>query len=121
MSKRKENSTNSLNQKALNEYCGMVYAHGLISGRWKMLMLYKLEHGPMRYSELKKKLPNITERMLTLQLKDLENNHLIIRRVYPEVPTRVEYELTDSAKILSPVWRAMEQWGDDHRARYAKL
>jgi DNA-binding HxlR family transcriptional regulator len=118
MSDKKENSTNNLNRQLLNEFCGMVYAHDLISGRWKMLILYKLEIGPIRYNELRKKLPNITERMLTLQLKDLENNHLVIRTVYPEVPVRVEYELTESAKVLSPIWRAMEKWGDAHREKY---
>ena len=92
MSGKKENSTNNLNRQLLNEFCGMVYAHDLISDRWKMLILYKLEIGQMRYNELRKKLPNITERMLTLQLKDLEDNHLVIRTVYPEVPVRMEYE-----------------------------
>lgn len=97
----------------------MVYAHDLISGRWKMLILYKLEIGPMRYNELRKKLPNITERMLTLQLKELENDHLVPRTVYPAVPARVEYELTESAKVLSPIWRVMEKWGDAHREKYS--
>ena len=111
----KENSTNHQNRKQLQAFCGMVYAHDLISGRWKMLILYKLERGTMRYSELKKLLPNITERMLTLQLKALEKDGLVSRAVYPEVPARVEYKLTDSAQMLSPVWHAMEQWGHAHR------
>jgi len=121
MSERKENSTNNLNRQLLNDFCGMVYAHDLISGRWKMLILYKLEAGHLRYSELRKKLPNITERMLTLQLKELENNHLVTRTVYPEVPLRVEYALTESARVLSPVWQAMEKWGDAHRGKYGKV
>ena len=81
-----------------------------------MLILYKLEMGRLRFSKLRRKLPNITERMLTLQLKELEKNGLILRMVYPEIPVRVEYELTDSAKKLSPLWHAMEKWGEEHKA-----
>jgi DNA-binding HxlR family transcriptional regulator len=114
---RKENSTNNQNRQQLQNFCGMVYAHDLVNGRWKMLILYKLEKKPLRYSELKKLLPNITERMLTLQLKVLEKDGLIARSVYPEVPVRVEYTLTDSAKELSPVWHAMEKWGESHKVR----
>ena len=115
---RKENSTNNQNRKQIQAFCGMVYAHDLINGRWKMLILYKLEKRVMRYNELKKLLPNITERMLTLQLKALEKDHLIDRSVYPEVPVRVEYKLTESARILSPIWQAMEKWGDAHRNQH---
>ncbi|SFE07281.1 transcriptional regulator, HxlR family [Chitinophaga sp. CF118] len=118
MSRRKENSTNSLNRQLLNDFCGVVYALDLIGGRWKMLILYKLGMGRKRFSELRKELPNVTERMLTLQLKELEKNHLIVRTVYPEVPVRVEYELTESAKVLSPIWHAMESWGETHRENF---
>jgi DNA-binding HxlR family transcriptional regulator len=115
MSARKRSSTNSLNRQLLNEFCGTVYTLDLIGGRWKMLILYKLEIGRKRFSELRNELPNITERMLTLQLKELEKAQLITRNVYAEVPVRVEYALTESAKDLSPVWHAMEAWGDSHR------
>lgn len=118
MSNRKENSTNSLNRQVLNAFCGVVYTLDLIGGRWKMLILYKLGLGRKRFSELRKHLPNISERMLTLQLKELEKDHLIVRTVYPEVPVRVEYELTEQARVLSPIWQAMEKWGDAHRERF---
>jgi DNA-binding HxlR family transcriptional regulator len=121
MSKRKETSTNNLNRQALNEFCGMVYTLDILGGRWKMLILYKLEIRKRRFSELRDELPNISERMLTLVLKELEKNHLIKRLVYAEVPTRVEYELTESARMLSPVWHAMEQWGDDHKKVYGEV
>ncbi|HEK21757.1 MULTISPECIES: winged helix-turn-helix transcriptional regulator [unclassified Mucilaginibacter] len=114
----KENSTNQYNRKQLQDFCGMVYAHDMVSGRWKMLILYKLDKGAMRYTELKKLLPNITERMLTLQLKALEKDGLVKRSVYAEVPVRVEYSLTESALQLSPLWYAMEKWGDDHRRNH---
>lgn len=116
VSKRKETSTNSINRSILNE-CGVVYAIDLIGGRWKLYILYKLEDRKLRFSELKKLVPNITERMLTLQLREMERDHLVARTVYPEVPARVEYELTESGKKLIPVWKMLEEWGGEHRER----
>lgn len=121
MSKRKESSTNSLNRQALNDFCGMVYALDLLGGRWKMLILYKLEVRKRRFSELRDELPNISERMLTLVLKELEKNHLVARLAYAEVPVRVEYELTKYARTLSPIWHAMEQWGDEHKRIFGEV
>jgi DNA-binding HxlR family transcriptional regulator len=119
MSKRKETSTNSLNRQVLNDFCGMVYTLDLLGGRWKMLILYKLGLRKKRFSELRDELPNISERMLTLQLKELEAGGLITRNAYPEVPVRVEYELTGWARQLSPVWYAMEEWGNSHKEAFA--
>lgn len=119
MSKRKETSTNSLNRQTLNDFCGMVYTLDLLGGRWKMLILYKLGLRKRRFSELRDELPNISERMLTLQLKELEAGGLITRNAYAEVPVRVEYELTEWALRLSPVWYAMEAWGDSHKEAFA--
>ncbi|GAA0550210.1 winged helix-turn-helix transcriptional regulator [Chitinophaga japonensis] len=108
-------STNSINREKLNDLCGMEYAIDLLGGRWKLLILYKLENRALRFIELKKILPGITDRMLTLQLRELEKDGLLHRTVYPEVPPRVEYRLTDSAEKLIPVWKALERWGDAHR------
>lgn len=116
MTTRKENSTNNLNRKTLNNFCGVNYALDLIGGRWKLLILYKLEYNKLRFSELKNQLPNVTERMLALHLKDLEKAHLIQRHVYQEVPARVEYELTPAGLKLSPIWHSLESWGDEHRS-----
>ena len=115
MSKRKESSTNSINREVLNNFCGVTYALDMLGGRWKMLILYKLEKRNLRFSELQKRLPNITGRMLALQLKELERDRLVERQVYPETPVRVEYNLTERALALSPVWHALEDWGDRHR------
>lgn len=93
----------------------MVYAHDLISGRWKMLILYKLEKGDLRYTDLKRLLPNITERMLTLQLKALESDGLVSRTVCSEPPVRVTYSLTESSRRLSLLWHMLEDWGHSHR------
>ena len=94
----------------------MVYAVDLLGGRWKLLILYKLEQRILRFSELKKKLPGISDRMLTLHLQELEQHGLLIRTVYAEVPPRVDYQLADSARLLIPIWQQLEQWGLQHRA-----
>jgi DNA-binding HxlR family transcriptional regulator len=116
MGKRKENSTNTLNRSTLANFCGMVYAVDKLGGRWKLLILYKLEGRTLRFGELKKHLPNITDRMLTLHLQELEKNGLVIRTVYAEVPPRVEYHLSEIAQQLAPVWKQLEQWGHAHRS-----
>ena len=121
MTARKENSTNNINRKTLNNFCGVTYALDLIGGRWKLLILYKLEFKKLRFSELKKQLPNVTERMLALHLKELEKGHLIQRHVYQEVPARVEYELTPTGLKLSPMWHSLERWGEEHRSLFATL
>jgi DNA-binding HxlR family transcriptional regulator len=115
MAKRKEASTNSLNREKLMAFCGVTYAIELLGGRWKLLILYKLEKKTLRFIELKKKLPGITDRMLTLHLRELEKSGLISRTVYAEVPPRVEYNLTAIARRLIPVWQMLEQWGLEHR------
>ena len=104
-----------MNRKMLNDFCGMVYAIDILGGRWKLLILYKLENKTLRFKDLKKIIPNITERMLTLQLRELEKNQLVQRTVYAEVPPRVEYTLTDSGKMLTPIWKKLELWGLAHR------
>nr|WP_317038850.1 helix-turn-helix domain-containing protein [Chryseobacterium sp. Leaf405] len=75
----------------------------------------KLEDGKLRFSEIRKLIPNITERMLTLQLSDLEKEGLVKRTVYVEVPPRVDYELTEIATDLIPIWRQLENWGAKHK------
>ncbi|AXY73561.1 transcriptional regulator [Paraflavitalea soli] len=116
MGKRKLTSTNAINREQLIEFCGMIYAVDMLGGRWKLLILYKLEARTLRFSELKKRIPNITDRMLTLHLQELEKNGLVLRNAYAEVPPRVEYQLTESAKQLIPVWKQLEEWGLQHRA-----
>jgi DNA-binding HxlR family transcriptional regulator len=121
MAQRKKASTNSMNRKMLNDFCGMVYAIDILGGRWKLLILYKLENKTLRFKDLKKIIPNITERMLTLQLRELEKNQLVQRTAYAEVPPRVEYTLTDSGKMLIPIWKKLELWGLAHRDKVEPL
>lgn len=114
----KENSTNNINRRFLTD-CDLTYAVQLIGGRWKLLMLMRLENGAVRFGELKKKLPNITERMLTLQLREMEADGLVTRTVYAEVPPRVEYTMTEVARDLLPICSQLHSWGSKHRLLHA--
>jgi DNA-binding HxlR family transcriptional regulator len=120
MSKRKEASTNSLNRQELLGFCGIVYSMDMLAGRWKLVILHKLENSKLRYKEIKQRMPYITDRMLTLHLQEMERDRLITRTVYQEMPVKVEYELTDSACALVPVWKALENWGIAHRKQYER-
>lgn len=115
MAKRKETSTNSINREHIADVCGMAYAIDILAGRWKLKILYKLETKTLRFGELKKIIPEITDRMLTLHLQELERDGLIRRAVYAEVPPRVEYSLTESAIQLIPIWDQLNVWGHAHR------
>ncbi|MBN3431985.1 transcriptional regulator [Clostridium botulinum] len=88
------------------------YTLSLVGGKWKMHILFWLWHRKvMRYSEIKRVLKNITHKMLSNQLKELQADGLIIRKEYPQVPPKVEYRLTDKGDSLMPVLDAMCKWG----------
>ncbi len=91
--------------------CPMEMCMDLIGGKWKVLILWHLSYGLLRFNELKKVFPEISQKMLTQQLRDLENNGLISRKVYPEVPPKVEYSLTEIGKSLVPILQEMNKWG----------
>lgn len=114
MTPAKPTSTNSLNRKFLAD-CNLIYAVQLIGGRWKLPILMRLDKGKLRFGELKKIIPNITERMLTLQLRELEHDGIVTRTVYAQVPPRVDYELTALGKELIPVCLQLYAWGTKHK------
>ena len=114
MSKIKESSTNNSNRMLLTT-CDMTYAVQIIGGRWKLLIMAGLDKRPLRYGELKKNINQITERMLTLQLREMEKDGIVKRTVFAEVPPRVEYELTVIGKELVPICLELSQWGTKHR------
>lgn len=94
----------------------------LISGKWKPRLLWKLHlHGMMRFSEFKRRLPDITPKMLTQQLRELEEDGLIVRTVYAEVPPRVEYRLSPLGAALGPILDALAAWGTSHQAEILML
>lgn len=91
------------------------YAISLIDGKWKMHILFWLwKKEVLRYSELKRALGKVTHKMLSNQLKKLENDGLIRRREYPQVPPKVEYSLSETGKTLMPVLSAVCHWGTEH-------
>ena len=92
--------------------CSVERTMSLIDGKWKIIVLYKLLRGTLRFNELRRLIPSITQRMLTRQLRELEADGLIVRTVYAQVPPRVEYTLTARGRSLEPVLMAMKEWGD---------
>jgi len=110
MPARKENSTYSINEKFLTE-CDLTYAVNMIGGRWKLQLISELKGQKLRFSDLHRIFSHITERMLTMQLRAMEQDGLVKRTVYAEVPPRVEYELTEQAMALLPVLDQLSDWG----------
>lgn len=86
----------------------------LIGGKWKGIVLYYLLDGRLRFSELKRQIGCVTQRMLTKQLRELEESGLVKRFVYAEVPPRVEYELTTEGESLKPILISLKEWGETH-------
>lgn len=98
----------------LNLNCGLDLTGEVLFGKWKMRLLYFIHEGYQRPSALQKKIPEASKRVLTAQLKELVEHELIERFIYPEVPPKVEYSLTDFGKTLIPMIRAFGEWGDEH-------
>jgi len=92
--------------------CSVERALSLIDGKWKIIVLYKLMQGTLRFNEIRRQIPAVTQRMLTHQLRELEADGLVIRTVYAEVPPRVEYSLSARGRSLEPVILALKEWGD---------
>ena len=110
MTRIKESSTNQANKKEIMFVCPVTYTLDKIGGRWKPIIIFNLLSGTKRYGELKKAIPNITEKMLIQHLKELETDNLVKRKALPVVPPHVEYSLTKSGLELDPVLTAMVGW-----------
>lgn len=89
----------------------------LIGDKWKVLILRDLMPGTKRFGELKKSIGSVSQKVLTAQLRDMEDKGLVHREVYAEVPPRVEYSLTALGRSLKPILSAMENWGEDYKAK----
>lgn len=94
--------------------CSMELTLDLIGGKWKSLILWHLAENTLRFSELRKTLPQVTQKMLTQQLRELEDSGLVKRFVYTQVPPKVEYSLTDAGRSLLPILSSLCQWGVDY-------
>lgn len=93
--------------------CSFGFALNMVSGKWKALLLWYLRDETLRYNEIRKKLDGITQKMLTQTLRDLEKHQLITRKVYPVVPPKVEYTITEHGQKLIPIFEMMLEWGND--------
>jgi DNA-binding HxlR family transcriptional regulator len=92
-------------------HCALDVTMDFIGGKWKAVILWYLRKTAIRFSELRRKIPNITDKMLSLQLRQMEKDGFVGRTLYPEVPPRVEYCLTDEGKKLIPLLEEMARWG----------
>ena len=102
-------------------HCAMDITMDYIGGKWKTVVLWYLRKDKKRFSELKRLIPNITEKMLSIQLKDLENDGLLERKIYAEVPPKVEYQLTAFGKTLIPMLEEIALWGRNLAEARGKL
>lgn len=89
----------------------------LIGDKWKVLILRDLMPGTKRFGELKKSIGSVSQKVLTAQLRDMEEKGLVNRKVYAEVPPRVEYSLTELGRSLEPILNAMRTWGENYKSR----
>jgi DNA-binding HxlR family transcriptional regulator len=94
--------------------CAVEATADIIGGKWKAVILYYLSKGPKRFNELRRLLPEVTQRMLTLQLRELEQDGIVHREIYKEVPPKVEYSLTEFGASLGPIIVQMLDWGEHY-------
>lgn len=110
-----------MNKKIENENfdkdfkCPVETAIDMLAGKWKILIIWYLRDEKKRFSELQKLLPNATQKMLIQKLRELEMDGLVHREVYPVVPPKVEYSLTEYGKTLKPIIKQLYLWGDTHK------
>jgi len=90
----------------------------IIGGKWKPLILFHLQDGTRRFGELQKRIPGASKKMLAQKLRELERDEIIRRKIYAEVPPRVEYSLTPHGRTLGPILELMSSWGSKHRTRH---
>lgn len=87
----------------------------ILSGKWKILILFALCGGVKRFNELRRLIPDVTQRMLTTQLRELENDGIVARKIFSQVPPKVEYSLTTLGKSLTPILIELKKWGNHYR------
>lgn len=95
--------------------CPVATTVSLIGSKWKLIILRNLLTRPWRFNELKNNLEGISQKVLTDSLRSLEQDGIVIRTVFPEVPPRVEYSLSELGKSMRPILKAMEDWGNDYK------
>lgn len=101
--------------------CGLDAAIAVMGGKWKGLILFALQDGPVRFGALRRAVPGISERMLTLQLREMEASGLVHREVHHQVPPKVEYSLTGFGHSLNAAMAPLGEWGEEHVERIEAL
>jgi len=94
--------------------CPVEAALVVVGGKWKGVILFYLRDETRRFSELRRLIPGVTQRMLTKQLRELEAHRIVRRKIYREIPPKVEYSLTEFGRTLTPTLKALEEWGHQH-------
>lgn len=114
--------TMEANMNEINELpaCPVETTLSLIGDKWKVLILRDLITGTKRFGELKKSIGTVSQKVLTAQLRNMEENGLVHRKVYAEVPPRVEYSLTELGQSLKPILDAMQNWGEEYKQNHEK-
>ncbi len=107
-----------MEEKELFGKCPYVTAQKVLTGKWALLILYHLSEGPVRFNELQRRLPNLTQATLSKQLKSLIEDGLIERKEYPQIPPKVEYSLSEIGKKFKPVLMELEVWGSEYIATF---
>lgn len=111
----KNRPSGSLLERTDDYRCGVTVTLELIGGKWKGVILWHLSHKTLRFSQLRRRLPGITQKMLTQQLRELEGDGLVHREVFAEVPPRVEYSMTPLGASLKPLLLQMCDWGRNYQ------
>ena len=101
--------------------CGLDLAGGLLYGKWKMRLLYFISEGHRRPSQLQRKIPDASPRVLLIQLKELEEHQLVTKEIYAQVPPKVEYSLTSLGRSLLPVISTLGEWGDKYQEQLKQI
>lgn len=109
------NSTNHINEKAITNGCPITSTVNAIGGRWKIIILWQLKDRSLRYNEIRKAIPNISEKMLIQQLKELMHSQWVDKKDYNEIPPRTEYSLTPLGKSFMPILESIYVWGKENK------
>ncbi len=113
--------TIKVNGPSFHPTCPIEATLSIIGGKWKTMILYYLFDGTKRFGELKRVLPGVTQKMLSSQLKELERDKVVHRKMYAEVPLKVEYSLTEFGKSLAPVLEKMDAWGNEYTRKVKRI
>lgn len=106
---------------AILEQCPMHVGLNILSGKWKLRILWYISKGPVRFNELQRSLGSITTKTLTQQLRELEEQKIVLRTVYPEMPPKVEYSLTALGETIQPILKALCEWGTNYQNEIAPI